>query len=316
MNKVLRKCAWLFIPMCWLVTEASGQTSYDLRSPDKRIEVRIRTEQGVRYDVVLSGRAILQDSSLALNVDHKTLGREVKVVVAKESQHDQVLEPVVRQKFAKIRDHYNELRLELQGNFAVVFRAYNEGVAYRFETSFPESQVKIYGEDANFRFPANDIVFYPQEDSFFSHNERKYLPQHLLAINPAFLASLPAVVDVGEGAKVAIGESDVEEYPGLWLRGTNGMGLDGTFPPYPLKEKLVRDRDFQVVETADYIALTTGTRTYPWRVMGIVERDADLLTNPLVYLLEKPSQVQDTSWIHRAKSPGIGGTITIFTARM
>ena len=301
MNKVLRKCAWMLIPMCWLATEASGQMSYDLRSPDKRIEVRIRTEQGVRYDVVLSGRAILQDSSLALNVDHKTLGREVKVVSAKESQHDQVLEPVVRQKFAKIRDHYNELRLELQGNFAVVFRAYNEGVAYRFETSFPESQVKIYGEDANFRFPANDIVFYPQEDSFFSHNERKYLPQHLLAINPAFLASLPAVVDVGEGAKVAIGESDVEEYPGLWLRGTNGMGLDGTFPPYPLKEKLVRDRDFQVVEAADYIAVTTGTRTYPWRVLGIAERDADLLTNPLVYLLEKPSQVQDTSWIQPGK---------------
>jgi alpha-glucosidase len=183
----------------------------------------------------------------------------------------------------------------------VVFRAYNEGVAYRFETSLPGEQVKIYGEEANFRFPANFIVFYPQEDSFFSHNERKYLPQHLLAINPAFLASLPAVVDVGEGAKVAIAESDVAEYPGLWLRGTGGDGLDGTFPPYPLKEKLVRDRDYQVVESADYIAVTTGKRTFPWRVLGIVDRDADLITNPLVYLLESPSKVQDTSWIKPGK---------------
>ncbi len=301
MNKLLRKSAWIVIPLCLLATVASAQASYDLRSPDKRIEVRIRTAQGVRYDVVLNGRAILEDSGLSLDVDHKILGREVKVTDAKESHHDQVVEPVVRQKFAKIRDNYNELRLTMDGDYAVVFRAYNQGVAYRFETSVPDEHVKIYGEEANFRFPANFVVFYPQEDSFFSHNERKYLPQYLLAINPAFLASLPAVVDVGEGAKVAIAESDVAEYPGLWLRGTGGNGLDGTFPPYPLKEKLVRDRDFQVVESADYIAVTTGKRTFPWRVLGIVDRDADLITNPLVYLLESPSKVQDTNWIKPGK---------------
>jgi alpha-glucosidase len=291
----------MVIPMLYLATGSEAQSSYDLRSPDKRIEVRIRTAHGVRYDVVLNGRAILQDSSLAMNVDHKSYGREVKVVAAKESHHDEVLEPVVRQKFAKIRDNYNELRLNMEGNYSVIFRAYNEGVAYRFETAFPEDQVKVYSEDANFRFPANDIVFYPQEDSFFSHNERKYLPQRLLEINADFLASLPAVVDVGEGAKVAIGESDVEEYPGLWLHGTGGMGLDGTFPPYPLKEKLTGDRNFQVVEAADYIAVTAGKRAYPWRVLGIVDRDVDLLTNPLIYMLEKPSQVQDTSWIKPGK---------------
>lgn len=301
MINLVWKSAWMMIPTFCLVTIAEAQSSYDLRSPDKRIEVRIRAAHGVRYDVVLNGRAILEDSSLSMNVDHKNYGQDVKVVAAKENHHDEVLEPVVRQKFAKIRDNYNELRLNMEGNYAVIFRAYNEGVAYRFETAFPEDQVKVYSEDANFRFPANDIVFYPQEDSFFSHNERKYLPQHLLEIIPAFLASLPAVVDVGEGAKVAIGESDVEEYPGLWLRGTGGMGLDGTFPPYPLKEKLVGDRNFEVVEAADYIAVTTGKRAYPWRVLGIADRDVDLLTNPLIYLLEKPSQVQDTSWIRPGK---------------
>jgi alpha-glucosidase len=300
-NNWLRSCVLILIPMFCFATQTHAQASYDLRSPDKRIEVRIRTADGVRYDVVLNGRAILQDSALSLDVDHKTLGRDVKVVSAKESHHDQVLEPVVRQKFAKIRDNYNELRLTMEGNYAVVFRAYNEGVAYRFETSFPATQVKVYSEQANFRFPTNFVCFYPQEDSFFSHNERRYLPQHLLAINSAFIASLPAVIDVGEGAKVAIGESDVEEYPGLWLRGTGGMGLDATFPPYPLKEKLLGDRNFEVVEAADYIAITRGTRTYPWRVLGIVDHDDELLTNPIIYLLEKPSQVQDTSWIKPGK---------------
>src|SRR4029077_492998 len=157
----------------------------------------------------------------------------------------------------------------------------------------PQEKIKIYGEEAAFNFSANDIVYYPQEDSFFSHNERKYLPQHLSEIAPEFLASLPAVVDVGEGAKVAIAESDVDSYPGLWLKGTSGNALAATFPPYPLKESLTRDRDYRVVESADYIAVTTGTRTFPWRVIGIADRDGDLLTNQIVYLLEKPSQVQD-----------------------
>ncbi len=295
--------AWLLLIAFWRPTAtAATPSSFDLRSPDKRIEVRIRTTEGVRYDVVLNGRAILENSSVSINVDHQVFGKDPsKVQQSKERSHDEVIEPVVRQKFAKIRDHYNELRLEMDGGYAVTFRAYNEGVAYRFETSLPSQEVKIYGEEMNLNFSANDMVFYPQEDSFMSHNERKYLPQRLSEILPAFIATLPAVVDVGQGAKVAVAESDVEEYPGLWLRGTGGPGLAATFPPYPLKEKQENELDVRVAEAADYIAVTKGTRTFPWRVLGIVDHDQDLLTNQIVYLLEKPSQVADTSWIKPGK---------------
>ena len=281
--------------------DGAAQASYDLRSPDGRIEIRIRTAGQIRYDVVLKGRAILENCTLTLDVEHKKLGLQPKVMDAKPRSVDQVVEPVVRQKFAKIRDRYNELRLNLEGGYAVVFRAYNEGAAYRFETSMAQEKVKIYGEESSFNFSSDSVAYYPQEDSFFSHNERKYLPQHLSEIAPAFLATLPAVVDVGEGAKVAIAESDVDSYPGLWLKGTGGTALEATFPPYPLKESLTRDRDYKVVESADYIALTAGTRTFPWRVIGVADHDGDLLTNQIVYLLEKPSQVQDTSWIKPGK---------------
>jgi alpha-glucosidase len=279
----------------------AAQSSYDLRSPDGRIEVRIRAAGQLRYDVVLKGKAVLENSTLTLDVEHKKLGVEPKVIDTKPRSQDQVIEPVVRQKFAKIRDHYNELRLSMDGGYAITFRAYNEGVAYRFETSMSQERVKIYGEEAAFNFPSNFVVYYPQEDSFFSHNERKYLPQHLSEIAHEFLATLPAVVDAGDGAKVAIAESDVDSYPGLWLRGTGGNGLAAAFPPYPLKESLTGDRDYRVVESADYIALTAGTRTFPWRVIGIADHDGDLLTNQIVYLLEKPSMLQDTSWIKPGK---------------
>jgi len=193
MNSLAWKVA-LTSTLALCVSNAAAQSSYDLHSPDKRIEVRIRTANGVRYDVLLRGRMLLQDSSLSINIDHKTFGGEAKVLRSKESSSNQVLEPVVRQKSAKIRENYNELRLDMEGGYAVVFRAYNEGAAYRLEISFPQQQVKVYGEEANFNFPSDFITFYPQEDSFFSHNERRYVPQHLREIAPAFIASLPAVV--------------------------------------------------------------------------------------------------------------------------
>ncbi len=189
----------------------------------------------------------------------------------------------------------------MRGGYAVVFRAYNEGAAYRFETSLPQEKVKIYGEESDFNFPSNFIVYYPQEDSFYSHNERKYLPQKLSEIAPTFIATLPGVVDIGQGAKLAIAESDLEDYPGLWLRGTGGNAFAATFPPYPTKLEQTSDRDYKPVETADYIAVTSGTRTFPWRVIGIADHDGDLLTNQIVYLLERPSQFEDTSWINPGK---------------
>jgi alpha-glucosidase len=284
------------------VHQGVAQSSYDLRSPDGRIEVRVRTAGRLTYDLVLKGAAVLESSTISLDVEHEKLGVQPKVVDTKTRTSDETVKPVVRQKFAKIRDHYNELRLTMEGGYSVVFRAYNEGVAYRFETSLRQERVKIYGEESAFNFASNFVVYYPQEDSFYSHNERKYLPQHLTEIAADFIATLPAVVEIGQGgAKLAIAESDLEDYPGLWLRGTGSTGLAATFPPYPLREVQTSDRDYKPVQTADYIADTAGKRAFPWRVIGIADHDGDLLTNQIVYLLQRPSQFEDTSWIKPGK---------------
>ena len=290
----------LVLLLCAAGGAAAQEAGYSLLSPDRRIEVRVRAGDRLRYDVLLRGRALLRDSTLSLDVDRQTLGLGPKVRAARERTHDRPLEPAVRQKSARVRDHYNELRLEMEGGYAVVFRAYDEGAAYRFETSLPGREVKVYGEEVSLNFADNYPVYYPQEESLFSHNERLYVPRPLREIAPGSFASLPAVVDAG-GVKVAVAESDVEDYPGLWLRGTGASGLAALVPPYPLKEKLEKDRDFKVTEAADYIAVTRGTRTFPWRLLGVAERDGDLLTNQLVYLLARPSQIEDTSWIKPGK---------------
>lgn len=291
--------------MFYLAENAMAQSGYILRSPDQKIEVRIRTADRLKYDILFNGNVLLQDSALSIKIDQTTLGLQPKVKTTKERTVNQEIVPHVPQKSARIRENYNELRLEMEGNYRLVFRAYNEGIAYRLETSLPEREVKVYGEEVSLNFAGDYNVYYPKEEAFFSHNEREFLYLRLKDITPTSLASLPAVVVSSDGVKVAIGESDIEDYPGLWLRGNSNNGLSATFPPYPLKEELRKDsnpdRDFRITQTADYIAVTKGTRTYPWRIIGIAENDADLITNQLVYLLAKPSQVQDTSWIKPGK---------------
>jgi alpha-glucosidase len=100
---------------------------------------------------------------------------------------------------------------------------------------------------------------------------------------------------------VAITDADVEDYPGLWFRGTSGAALAATFPPVPLEEKRERDRDIKVVKAADYIAVTRGTRAYPWRALVIAPADRDLPSSTLTYLLARPSEIADTSWIRPGK---------------
>lgn len=284
-----------------MVQDAAAQSNYAVRSPDQRIEVRVRAANRLTYDVVLNGTPLLQNSTLALNINRKELGPRVRTT--KQRTENREITSPVPQKSVRIREHYNELRLEMEGDYAVVFRAFNEGVAYRFETSSAVNEAKVYDEEARFNFAGDYSAYYPKEDSFFSHNEREFLKLALKQIAPASLASLPAVVVANNGASIAIAESDVEDYPGLWLRGANANALEAVFPPYPLAEKLRNnsDRDLEVTEKADYIAVTKGARTYPWRILGIAERDADLITNQLVYLLAKPSQIQDTSWIKPGK---------------
>jgi alpha-glucosidase len=282
---------------------AEAQSNYTLRSPDRKIEIRIRTAERFVYDVLFNGTQLLQNNTLSITIDKTTLGHQPKVKAARERTINHEIVPEVPQKSARIRENYNELRLEMEGDYAVVFRAFDEGVAYRLETSLTGNEVKVYDEEVSLNFAGDYDAYYPKEDSFFSHNEREFLHLPLKTITPATLASLPAVVLSNGGIKIAIAESDVEDYPGLWLRGTNQNALAATFPPYPLKEELRKnsDRDFQVTQSAAYIAVTKGTRTFPWRILGIAERDADLITNQLVYLLAKPSQIQDVSWIKPGK---------------
>jgi len=302
MQKLIGLVILLALPTLYTTkASASLASTYDLSSPNGHIQIKIQAGERITYDIAVNSKTVIRNATLALDIDHTNIGTNPKVNGTKNDTVERDIECPVPQKSAKIHEAYKELRLEMAGNYAVVFRAYNEGVAYRFETTLSQNAVKVYNEDVSLNFAGDYNVYYPKEESFFSHNEREFLYVALKDIPATSIASLPAVVDTGEGIKFIIGESDVDDYPGLWLHGNSNDSLSGTFPHYPLKEGARNDRDIRVAETADYIADTKGTRTFPWRILGIAENDGALITNQLVYLLAKPSQLQDTSWIKPGK---------------
>ena len=302
MKTIIPKSNWIVVTLVGLVCVLSVQaaSTYQVASPNNKIIVRIRVNERIEYDLLLNGQVVLEKSTLALDVDHRKLGINPQLLAAKPTSVNRDVRVPVPQKFALLHEHFNELRLEFKDAYAVVFRVYDNGAAYRFETSLPQNEVKIYDEEAAFNFADNFHAYYPKEDGFFSHNEREFVYLPLKEIPEASLASIPTVIDAN-GPKLIIAESDVDDYPGLWFHGNSGNSLFAKFPPYPVREELKGDRNFSVSKGADYIALTKGTRTYPWRIIGVAENDAGLITNQLVYLLAKPSQVSDTSWIKPGK---------------
>jgi alpha-glucosidase len=270
-------------------------------SPDKKIQLQIEIDQQVHYSVFHNTQEILKPSPISMTIKDKgKLGSQPTLVNTTQKTVDQEIHPVVRVKSAVIRDHYNQITLTFKTNFQLIFRVYDGGVAYRFQTSF-DGSIDILEEEVIYNFGSDHNVYFPTEESYFTHQERLYEYFPLTQITRYKMAYPPILVDIKEGPKVAITEADLEDYAGLYLRGRGRTSLKGVFPAVALGEIKTRDRDVRVVKRDDHIARTEGSRSFPWRVMIIANKDADLLETQLVYQLAKPLQLQDTDWIKPGK---------------
>ena len=152
----------IFASLC-LSSLAFAQSSFTVRSPDGRIEITVSTRDHIGLSLSHDSKPVMQDSTLSMNIDGHTLGENPKVTGSRQQSVNRELQPVVSQKSAVIRENYNELKIEFQGNYSVAFRAYNEGAAYRFETALPEARVKVNSETVSLNFAGDCSVYYPKE---------------------------------------------------------------------------------------------------------------------------------------------------------
>jgi alpha-glucosidase len=280
---------------------ASLAKEYQLASPDGNLRVKIDIGEKITYSLIDKSQVLLEPSPISLTLSqNKILGANPQVLEVKRRSMDEKIIPPVRIKSAVIPDRFKEMSIKFAGGFGLIFRAYTEGVAYRFVTDL-DGEITVATEQVALNFGRDQAIFFPQEESFQTHCERLYKHLKLSEISDAMFCSLPALVDVKDGPKVLITEADLDDYPGLYLHGGNNHSLYGKFPAYPLAVKAQNDRDVPVTKRADFIAKTQGRRSFPWRVLMVAEKDGDLIENQMVYALAKPCQLKDTSWIKPGK---------------
>ena len=287
--------------LIFITPNLNSQSIIKLNSPNEKIQTNIRLGDFVEFEVLYDSEVIVEFSRISMNInENKILGQSVEVRKKNAESVSKKIIPVVAEKFASIHEQYNEIELICKGNYSIIFRAYNEGIAWRFATKF-KKDIKINSEEVSLNFPKGSAIWFPEEYSFFSHNERYYSYEKIDSISKDRFCSLPALVETKQGIKVLISESDLQDYPGMWLRGTASAGLTGIFPGMALKENKTSDRDVKVSEYADYLCVTNGSRTFPWRFLAIAKDDGDLITNQMSYLLAEPNKIEDTSWIKPGK---------------
>ena len=276
---------------------------YSVISPDQKIKASVQVGSGISFKLYFSDKELFTGEKLALDIDGAgILGQDPQIKdITITNMHRNVI-PEVREKVDTIPEQFQELRIDFQQNFSLVFRAYNNGFAYRFLTHY-DQEIIVKKETLQLLFDEDDQAIYQKEDNFVSSYETPYIEGPLSEIEKDQLCLLPYLVAKKNGPKLLITESDLVDYPGMWLVGSATSALHSTFPAYPLELAYAGSiySHGKVKKTADHIAKTKGERSFPWRIFAVAEKDGDLLSNQLVYLLASPSKLNDVSWIE----PGV-----------
>lgn len=285
----------LLMILCWGIL-LHAQTESELSSPNGEIKVTLNITDKIYYSIAYDGDVLLKDNSLQLTLKDEVLGQNPRLRRRKYVSVDEQLTPVMPLKFSTVTSQYNQLTLTFK-NYSVEFRAYDDGVAYRFVTS-RKGEVEVLGEEFAVNFPDDYLLHLQQPGGFKTSYEEPYTHVSSNEWKPSDKMSvLPVLIDTRKQYKILISESDLTDYPCMFLKGTGDNGIVSAFPKAPLAFGEDGDRSLKITQEADYIAKTSGARNYPWRYFVLTKDDRQLLENTMTYKLAGKNQLQDVSWI-------------------
>lgn len=291
----MRRYFLLVVCLC-LASLLRAQNKLELISPNGELKVSLNLSDKIYYSIDYNGDVLLKDNSLQLTLRNQVLGQNPKLRRQKRMSVDEQLTPIVPLKYSKVNNRYNQLLLTFK-DYSVEFRAFDDGVAYRFITS-QKGDVEVMNEEFAINFPSDYLLHLQQPGSFHTAYEEPYTHVQSNAWKPEErIAVLPVLVDTQKDYKILISESDLADYPCMFLKGTGTNGVISVFPKAPLAFAENSDRSVKITQEADYIAKTKGTRNYPWRYFVISKNDKQLIENTMTYKLAEKNQLQDISWI-------------------
>ncbi len=304
----MKRLLLLFTIMAMVFQVTAQMRFYNLESPDGRLTAEITTLDGGLYCCTALNETLLTRTLIGLDYTqgdkeyhnlsvHKTSRRTIDETIAS---------PFCRQ--TSMNNHCNELTLHLKEGLSVVFRAYNEGLAYRFV--WEGKPGRVVKEVVNHDFINDRTVTVPYVISFDSTRheiqystsfENHYTTKPISQLDTRRLCFLPLMVHCGD-VKLCLTESSLCDYPGLYLHSTKEGELVGEHAPLPKRVEQGGHNNLQqlVKEREDYIAKMDKSKHFPWRIM-MVGSATEIAMNNMSYLLGEPSKVQDISWIKPGK---------------
>ena len=298
--------------ICLPLVAFGMQKTWSLSSPDGRIVAEVLVGDGLRYSISRDGTALLAPSRLSMTFDDGTMfgGATDKIRRVKRGSHDVKGIPAMNYKKATVDDVYNFLTLEFKG-YNVEFRAFDNGVAYRFVSTAKSGEFTVTDELTEFNFAQDWTAWVPYvkdaegktfKQQFVNPFENTYEHIHLSQMDPAKLAFLPMTVDAAGGVKIVITESDLLGYPGMFLNGHGGKSLKSVRAPYPIGLRPNGVYVYQDMDYADYIAKVEAGQKFPWKVIGIAPDAKSLMDMDLVWQLATPAdENMDWSWVKPGK---------------
>ena len=300
----MKKLFFGFIFIASFISTKTFAQQYKITSPDGHLSLEIKNDGALHFSLAKDGKTIVPSVEVAMQLEKGTIpSKNEKVNKTIKQQINTIIHPVVAIKSSVIDDNYNSIRLLYKNHFSVEFRAYNDAVAYRFETNFPDS-ITVMDEDCNVSLPENSSAWFAFANRWMNSYEHIYQKQPIDSVNKNKTAQLPLLFDLNENGKLLITESDLYDYPGLYFTGNNSNQLQSIFPPAVKTEQKNDstknwgwDRTFRPATVYDYMARTKGTRTFPWRIFAVADRDEQLLNNQIVYKLAAPTEIKNTDWI-------------------
>lgn len=273
-----------------------AQKAVTAKSPDGQTSVTVTLSDRIYYDVVSHGETLLKESVVGMQLRDKTLGE--KPVLRKKSIRsvEESVTPLFPMKFSEVDNNYTLMSLEMKGGYAVDFRIYDDGVAFRMRTALP-GEIEIMQENTVFQLADECELVLQQPGGFRTGCEESYsVVKSSEWKKEDRMTELPVLI-MGKNQKILLSEFDLVSYPGLFLKGNADNSLSAIQPKNPLEYEDDGDRRQRILKEADYIAKTEGTRTFPWRYMLITQEDGRLAENKMPMRLAQKCQIEDVSWI-------------------
>ena len=294
--KIRNRAICKLIFLLFLNTGVMAQSGIRLLSPDKKIQVNVEAgNTGILYQIKVDGGQILKPSKLSLQLQN---GLNICGNVILRSQeltkHSDAWENNLG-KNRLIKDQYNELKLHLlevenKLLFDVVFRVYNDGVAFRYKF-YKQSGIdtlRIQSENDQFAFSSDYDAFmgHHQGYKFQGPQEWVFENRKLSSIQPDSVVGLPLVVKTPT-AWIAVAEADLLDWAGMWINADTGAREKGVTLVSSLAPHLQKSGCVDV-------ALP---HLSPWRVLMIGRTPGKLIESNIISNLSTPSRIGKAVWV-------------------